>query len=252
MNGTITRVGLALSMLIIFVISITDPRDSCSSEPAVAPAATEILKRMTDYLGHLEQFSVQTQNTLEDVYGSGHRIDLDVAAKVIVSRPNKIRSERKGDLVDQIFYYDGKSLTLFSPTYNVYATEDAPDTFYGLFQFLYEKIGFGLPITDLVYSSSYQLLMQDVTLAQVLGSSYIGGIKCTHLLFSRPGVDFQLWITESTTPLPLKYVVTDTSTPDRLSISTRMTNWNVELIVDESQFTFVQPENAEAIDFIFD
>jgi hypothetical protein len=207
---------------------------------------------MTEYLGNLEKFSVQTQNTLEDVYGSGHRIDLDVSAKVVVSRPNKIRAERKGDLVDQIFYYDGKSLTLFSPTYNVYSTVDAPDTFYGLFQLLYEKLGFGLPITDLVYSNSFELLMEDVNLAQLLGNSYVDGVKCTHLLFSRPGVDFQLWITDGTTPLPIKYVVTDTSTPDRLSISTRMTNWNVEPIVDQSQFTFVLPENAEAINFILD
>ena len=55
--------------------------------PAVDPAATQILKRMTDYLGSLKQFSVNTQGTLEDTNAAGHRIDLDVSARAIVSRP---------------------------------------------------------------------------------------------------------------------------------------------------------------------
>ena len=39
--------------------------------PAVDPAATKILQRMTDYLGSRQQFSVRTQNTLEDLLASG-------------------------------------------------------------------------------------------------------------------------------------------------------------------------------------
>ena len=69
-------------------------------------------KRMTEYLGNLKQFSVKTQNTIEDLTYSGHRVDEDVSAFVIVGRPNKMFSERKGDLIDQVFYYDGKTLTL--------------------------------------------------------------------------------------------------------------------------------------------
>ena len=53
--------------------------------PAVDPAATKILQRMTDYLGSRQQFSVRTQNTLEDLLASGHRVDFDVTANVIVA-----------------------------------------------------------------------------------------------------------------------------------------------------------------------
>lgn len=97
-----------------------------------------------------------------------------------------IRSERKGDQITQIFYYNGKTLMLFNPTSNVYSTVEAPDTFYGLFKYLYESLGFGLPISDLILSDAFPLLMQDVTLAQIVGKTYIDGVKCDHLLFSRP------------------------------------------------------------------
>jgi hypothetical protein len=243
---------LSVHVLLVAILLVLGllPLESRAANPPVDPAATEILKRMTDYLGSLEQFSVHTQNTLEDLISSNHRIDLDVSAKVIVSRPNKIRSERKGDKIDQIFYYNGKNLTLFNPGSNAYSTLEAPDSFYGLFKFLYESLGFGLPISDLILSDAFPLLMQDVTLAQAVGKTYIDGVRCDHLLFSRPGVDFQVWVNEGSKPLPLKYVVTDTATSSRLSITTRMNDWDVYPIVDISQFTFVQPEGAQSIKFI--
>jgi len=234
---------------LLLVITLFAPGVQAESSK-VDPAASEILKRMTDYLGAVQQFTVHTQNTLEDLVASGHRVDLDVSAKVIISRPNKIRSERKGDLVDQVFYYNGETLTLFNPSHNVYSTEKAPDTFYGLFKYIYESLGFGLPISDLILSDAYTLLMEDVTLAQVIGKTYLDGVRCDHLLFSRPGVDFQVWISEGSKPLPVKYVVTDTATPERLSISTRMNDWNIGPMIDESQFTFIRPEGAQEIKFI--
>jgi hypothetical protein len=224
--------------------------ESRAEMSAVDPAAVEILKKMTDYLGGAKQFSVHTQNTLEDFTASGDRIDLDVSANVLVSRPNKIRSERKGDLVDQIFYYDGKVMTLFNPANNIYSTVAAPDNFYGLFQYLYESLGIGLPISDLVLSNSFELLMQDVTLAQVVTKTYIDGVKCDHLLFRRPGVNFQIWIADGAEPLPQKYVVTDTATSSQMSISSMMKDWDIEPLFDESQFTFIKPEGAQSINFI--
>ena len=112
----------------VFALSATVSTEVRAQAPAVDPAATKILQRMTDYLGSLKQFSVHTQNTLEDLLASGHRVDFDVSANVIVSRPNKLHAERKGDLIDQTFYYDGKTLTLYNPSDKVYATEPAPGT----------------------------------------------------------------------------------------------------------------------------
>ena len=240
-----------LTLFLFIAVSVFVPEPSATEhKDNIDQKATERLKQMSDYLGDVKQFTVNTQNTLEDLLESGHRVDLDVFAKVIISRPNKIRAERRGDLVDQIFYYNGKTMTLFNPSQNVYSTEEAPDTYHGLFKFLYESLGFGIPISDLILNDTYTLLMQDVTLAQVIGKTYLDGVKCDHLLFSRPGVTFQVWVREGSIPLPMKYVVTDTATSERLSISARMNDWNVEPMIDDSQFTFVQPEGAQEIKFI--
>jgi len=218
--------------------------------PAVDPAAVQILKRMTDYLGSLKQFSVKTQNTIEDLTDSGHRVDYDVSATVTVSRPNKLKAQRKGDLIDQTFYYNGKTLTLYNPSDKVYATESAPETIEGMLSFARSSLGLVIPAADLIYRNNFQLLMRGVTLATVIGKEFIGGVECDHLLFSRPGVDFQVCVAESGKPLPYKYVVTDTSTCALISISTVMRDWNAAPRVDDASFNFVPPEGVKKISFM--
>jgi hypothetical protein len=92
--------------------------------------------------------------------------------------------------------------------------------------------------------------MQDVTFAVVVGKAVIGGVRCDHLLISRPGVDFQVWIADSGQPLPYKYVVTDTGNPGRLSISTVMSDWNIAPAAADALFSFVPPQGSKAITFI--
>jgi hypothetical protein len=181
---------------------------------------------------------------------SGHRVDFSVGTNVIVKRPNKIRAERVGDLVEQTFYYDGKTLTLYNASAKVYATETAPATIEGLLDFARESLGIVFPISDLMYANAFALLMQDVTFATVVGKAVIGGVTCDHLVFSRPGVDFQVWVADSDQPLPCKYVVTDTGIPERLSITTVISDVNVTPTVAADQFSFVPPQGAKPITFM--
>jgi hypothetical protein len=242
-----TAAWFALGLLALPATLATEVR---AQAPTVDPAATKILQRMTEYVGSLKQFSVSTQNTIEDVLDSGQRVDSDISATVSVSRPNKLRAERKGDLTRQEFYYDGKTLTLYNPSDKVYASEAAPATIEELLDFARESLGLTLPVSDLIYRDSFKLLMQDVTFATVVGKAVIGGVKCDHVVFSRPGVDFQVWVADGDRPLPRKYVVTDTATPARLSISTLISDWNVAPAVADARFAFVRPSGTKRIEFI--
>ena len=250
MNKLTFRMAMALPALGLLVLAAAFATEVGAQPPAVDPAATQILERMTTYLGNLQQFSVHTQNNLEDELDSGHRVDFDISAEVSIRRPNKLMAERKGDLVDQKFFYDGKTLTLYNPSEKVYATETAPGTIEEMLDFARETLGLMVPVADLVYRNAFPLLMQDVTLAVVVGKSVIAGIRCDHLLFSRPGVDFQVWIADSGPPLPHRYVVTDTGIPSRLSISTIMSDWNVSPSIADSQFTFEPSKEAKPISFM--
>jgi hypothetical protein len=240
----------ALSAISLWVMMAAFSLEARAQSSAVDPTATQILLKMTDHLGSLKTFSVHTQNTLEDYLDSGHRVDLNVAADVIVSRPDKLLAERLGDRVDQAFFYDGKTLTLYNPSDKVYATVPVPGTIEEMFDVARESLGLIIPVADLVYRNAFPLLMQDVRLAMVVGKSFINGVKCDHLLFSRPGVDFQVWVADNGHPLPYKYIVTDTGNPARLSVSTVMSDWDTTPAVDKARFTFVPPKEAKTISFM--
>ncbi len=244
------KTATALLVTAAMIVALVVPAMVRAEATGVDPTATLILQRMTDYLGSLQQFSVHTENTLENLLDSGQRVDMDVSANVVISRPNRLRAERKGDLVSQVFYYDGKALTLYDPEAKVYATEPAPKTIERMLDFARESLGLLVPVADLVYNNAYPLLMQGVTSAIVVGKAVIDGAVCNHLAFSRPDVDFQVWVTDGDQPLPCKYVVTDTNTPALLSISTVMSNWNVAPTAAEDSFKFVPPDGTKAITFM--
>lgn len=242
---------ICLTLLVAIVaLSSAFAAEERANPPAVAPAAVQILRRMSDYLENLKMVSVYTQSTVEDLDAAGHRVDSDISARSIIVRPDKILTERRGDLIDQDFYYDGKSLTLCNPSDKVYATVSAPATIDEMLHFTRDKLGFSITISDLVYTNFCFLLMNHVTYAAVVDKAFINGIKCDHLIFSRPGVEFQLWVAESEPPLPYKYVVTDTGTPALLSVSTVISQWNLKPDVSAGRFTFVPPPGYKPITFM--
>ena len=249
--GTLNiRMATVLFALGVLVLSATVATEVRAQAPAVDPAAVQKLKQMTEFLDGLPQFSVRAQSTLEELHVTGHRVDKDLAVNVTIKRPNKMRAARVGGLMDQRFFYDGKTLTLYNPAEKVYATEAAPDTIERMIDFARETVGVLLPAADLLYRNVFPLLMQDVTLAVVVGKTVVGGVKCDHLLFSRPGVDFQVWIAEGKRPFPRRYVVTETDTPALLSISTDLSDWKTDVAVDDAQFNFVPPKGTSAIPFL--
>jgi hypothetical protein len=236
--------GMALGLLTSSMVVSTD---ALAQAATVDAAAVQKMKRMSDFLEGVQKFSVNTQSIIEESRYSGHRVDFDLAAKVTVKRPNKLSAARSGQLLNEQLFYDGKTLSLYRPSDKTYASATAPDTVEKMVDFARETVGILLPAADLVYRGAYPLMMQDVSLAVVVGQTVIGGVTCDHLLFSRPGVDFQIWIAQGKQPLPCKYVVTEMDTPTKLSITTFLNGWNLNPAAPDAQFTFVPPKDAKAI-----
>ena len=251
MNTWKRQIAAGLFALGVLTLLVTVSPDARAQAPAVDPAAVEILKRMTSFLDGLQQFSVNTHSIIEEMHVSKHRVDYDVAASVTVKRPNKLRAVRKGgEILHESLFYDGNALTMYKPSEKAYATEKGLDTIETMITFARETAGALLPSADLLYRNAFPLLMQDVTLAVVVGKPVISGVKYDHLLFSRPGVDFQVWVAEGKRPLPARYIVTETGTPALLSITTVLRDWNLAPAVDEARFNFVPPKGAQAISFM--
>lgn len=216
----------------------------------INPEAMSLLKRGTNYLSGLNQFSVQTQSSYEDVLEIGYRVDFESSGNVLVNRPNQIRINQHGVGMHQIFYFDGQSFTLNNPNDKVYAVESLTGSIEDMFHLARDNFGLGAPASDLIYSNSFSLLIQDVNFAEFMGKEMIGEVRCDHLLFNRPDVSFQIWISEKEPYLPYKYVVTDTTDENLLSFTTIMSNWNTAPEISDDQFNFVPSKDISKIVFL--
>jgi len=94
--------------------------------PGIAPEAKQILKASTDFVASQQRFSTSTRNTLDVVLKSGQKIEFNSTGRQSVQRPDKLRAERTGDIVNQVFVYDGRSLTMYNPEEKVFSQAAAP------------------------------------------------------------------------------------------------------------------------------
>lgn len=212
--------------------------------------AIELLRRSTDYLAAFEQFRVLTDTTIECVIESGQKLQFDHRAATTIQRPNKMRAERIGDLISQIFYYDGKSLTMSLPDDGYYATAAAPPTIEAMLDFARDTLDIVAPAGDLVYKNAFDRLTEDLTTAFVVGKSSVAGVRCDHIAFRNPEVDWQIWIQEGDKPLPRKFIVTSKKMIQSPQFTVVLSKWEETPKITEATFNFVPPKNQTQIDFL--
>jgi hypothetical protein len=233
-------------MALVFGLPLT----ASAQAAGIDPEATRLVKASTDFLASQKQFSVESRNSLEIVTTSGQKIQFNHQANALVQRPNKMRAERTGDLVEQAFFYDGKNLSLLNRSNKVYATTGAPDTLDAMLDFARTKLDIVAPGGDLFYTNAYDVLMTDVTQGFVVGKAIIGGVRCDHLAFRAPHVDWQIWIQEGAQPLPRKLVITTRDVTNAPQFSVEITKWNLAPAFTAQTFAFAPPKGGQKVDFL--
>jgi hypothetical protein len=215
----------------------------------VDPQADKVLRAMTTYLAGLKQFSAQTENSIEVVTADGQKLQFVAPASVTVSRPDKLFAARRGDIVNQEFYYDGKSLTLYNPDTKYYATVAAPANVDDMLDFAQARLDIIAPAADLLDTRAYERLMQDATSGDYLGMSVVGGQRCHHLAYRAGAVDWQIWVRDGDQPLPCRYVITSTDIGGAPQFTMQVTDWDAAPTIPAGMFNFTPPAGAKAIDF---
>jgi hypothetical protein len=244
------RLTAALSQCCVIATLATLSVAAQAQSAGVAPEAKQILKASTDFLASQQRFTADTRNTLEIVLKSGQKIEFNSTGHQFVHRPNKLRSERSGDLVEQVFVYDGKSLTLYQPQAKVYAQVAAPGTLEEMLDFARTKYDVVAPFGDLLFKNAYDILMDGVTEGLVVGKAVIEGVVCDHLAFRAPDLDWQIWIQEGAQPLPRRIVITTLDLPNAPQFAVTVARWNLEPTFDAQTFMFTPQAGMQQIELL--
>jgi hypothetical protein len=244
------RVGVrAFGWLLPAVLAIAWPAASFAQSDAIDPEALRLLRRSTEHIAAMKQFRVDASSSIEVVLETSQKIQLDQRSALTVRRPNKLRAERLGEVSDQVLYYDGKSLTVSLPREGAFATLPAPATIEATLDFARDQLGIVAPASDLIHQDAYELLSTGLTSAMIVGDAIVGGVRCDHLAFRNPEVDWQIFIQQGDKPLPRKFVVTSKKMPQSPSFTVELSKWDSAPRVNDAMFRFAPDKAPKKLEF---
>jgi hypothetical protein len=219
----------------------TSPRD-------IEPDAMTALNKMGAYLRTLKTYQVEAAITDEEVMEDGQKWQFAHKTNVLTHMPDKFRVDVDGEQKSRLFFYDGKTFTLFARRAGFYATVAAPPTIAEFIDVASDKYDIDVPLVDLFLWGGPKATTNEITAASDVGPADVEGVTCEHYAYRQPGLDWQIWIQLGDFPLPRKLVLTTTTDEARPQHESVLT-WNLAPSYNDAAFVFEPPPDAHKIVF---
>jgi hypothetical protein len=210
-----------------------------------------ILMRMAEFLAKSPRFSVNLRDNYDAVQASGQKIEFGETRKVTVSRPNGLRVESEhSDGEKHLVLYDGKDITVFTPSQNIYAQAAKPGGIDAAIMYFLRDLHMRLPLAMLLTSRFPAELERRTQALDYVERTAIDGTPVHHLAGRTETVDYQVWIAEGAQPLPLRVVLTYKKAEGQPQFRAQFADWNFSPEIQDAQFAFTPPEGAQKIAFL--
>jgi hypothetical protein len=194
--------------------------------PAAVPDPIQVLKKMCDFLKSQQQFTYKAEVADDQVYAGGKKLQYEIDMETFVRRPDRLRVNAEGDLIDKQFFFDGKTITLYDKDHNVYGVLEVPPNIESALEKASKDFGVRVALTDLASPDLWELLNKRIKHSLYVGQSNIRGILCHHLSFDGDQVQLQVWIEAGEKPLVRKVVLTHKLLPGSPQWTAYLSDWN--------------------------
>lgn len=225
------------------------PIEASASADVIEPAAIEALNAMGAYLAALKNFDLKSTYESELVLDNGQKVDIGGTAAYEVQRPTGLKGELVGDLGSRNFIYDGKLLTVVSPTDEVYGQVDVAPTIKKMLEQVAYHLSIELPLSDLFDYGTDDSVINGITEGFLVSAATIGGKPTKHWAFRTEGKDFEVWIADGDAPLPVKIVIDNDMEPTRPRFEANL-EWTTDATPAAADFAFTPPAGYQQIDFL--
>ncbi len=219
-----------------------------SAKPGVDPRVDTLLRNMSSYLQSADEFSFHTEVNYDQVVDTGQKILYGRRAEIAMRRPNRLHILVNGDLIHERIWYDGKTFILMDLWDLGYAKIDAPPTIDDALDFMARTYGISSPVSDVLYSDPYAILVENVTTGTYIGQPVIRGVPTHHLAFTQKNIDWQLWIEDGPQPVPRKAVITYKNVASSPQFTVWLSDWNFTPRLADSLFEFLPPDGAHQVE----
>jgi hypothetical protein len=217
------------------------------TSPVVDAEADRLLREMSDKLSKAPRFALEAEETFDEIPDVGPRRELTSVRSIVMERPNRAVADVVGETRNRTVWFDRGRLTVLDKEQNAYASLEAPPTVDAVLDWVAEEYGIEVPLSDLLFSDVYSILMEGVIRGEYLGFQKAAGASCHHLAFEQETIDWQIWI-DAETRLPRKLAIAYKTEPGEPRYEVVITKWNLSPTFPEGLFDFEPPEGAEKIE----
>ena len=250
--GSACLLLLAMAFAVHFLVSgaayaqSNDGSASAESPDDIQPKVIEEMKRMAAFLRGLDQFRLTAHTVHDDVLAGDLKVEISSVATYLVRPPDRMRLDLISDQQARIYYYNGSTVTQYSPALGFYSVFEAAPTILETIELAAEKYDVRLPLADLFLWGTPQSNVDNLTIAYFVGETRINGQTCNHFAFRADDVDFQVWIAKRGDPLPCRLVLDATADPVRPHYAATLT-WDIDPLIVDSLFSFAPPAGVTEI-----
>jgi hypothetical protein len=217
---------------------------------APEPDPRQLLQQMCDFLKSQNQFTYKAEVVDDQVYQGGKKLQYGIDMETYVRRPDRLRVNAEGDLVNKQFFFDGKTITLYDKDDNVYGILEVPADIESALEKANKEFGVRVALTDLASPNLSEFLDKRIKHSLYVGLSKVRGVTCHHLAFDGDEAQFQVWIEAGDKPLPRKVVMTNEKSPGSPEWMAYLYDWNFAPQLNDNLFAFTPPQGAEKIKFV--
>jgi hypothetical protein len=220
-----------------------------SPEIKIEPKAVEILKASSSRLASARTMKFTAVVYYESPSRLGPPLAYTTRSYVTVQRPDKLKVITPADGPATEFYYDGKTMTAFSPAEDFAAVAEAPPTIDAALEAAYRSAAIYFPFSDLIVADPYKDIADGMTLAFYIGQSNVIGETTTDMVaYETAGTFVQVWI-GAEDKLPRMARAVYANDPLQLRHIAVFSNWQLNGAIPADAFSSAAAARAKRIPF---
>jgi hypothetical protein len=236
---------------LIFVLWIAAfPVRGMAQSDSVDVNAVVLLDRMSEVIGEMASCSFGLQTSVDKPHPTLGLLKEYATHQVHAVGPDKLHVQTKGANSNHSYWYNGDILMYYSLTYNHYGFIETPDNILETIEFVHSGFGIEFPAADFFYPTFADDLLEHSDYVKYLGLVNIDGVECHHIAANGPEQTVQLWISNDTFTLPLRYVVIQKTGEQPLHFEGVFSEWRVNPDLPQAIFDFTAPQSARRISLV--
>jgi len=219
---------------------------SLATHNAYADDGMSSLMAMAKKMADAKQYSVSIKMSYDVVQESGQKIEFSEVRKLTVKRPDHLRVDtHKSNGKKSGLIYDGKRITLFSKSENVYSRTDQAGDLDAMIRYAVGKMGMRIPLARMLTTKFPQELQKLSKETNYVEQNTLGKIPVDHIAGRSENVDYQVWIAKDN--LPRRIILTYKNAPGQPQFQADFSEWNLKPKIPDTTFVFKPPKGAEKI-----